>query len=278
MPLPIAFGVHSSIDGSGVVGGATSHKNYPFEPRLGECTNLSRLAGSPGWAVEARDGEESLTELDTLPASEDRQQADDAVWKEVPAVSSLCMKSVGDAAGSCPTPPVDVGLQHCWRGCLQHWEPCMTRQRCILIRLQPGTCARSIDYVPDRPVTLIQCYGDHDRLHCPQVPPQAGPDVREGYLQRLASFIDQLLGRAAWAIGPKAPRAGEPLPSSALAGSGCLQRLADARQTKKTVIPLVSCYTLSELACFTLPWDMMGRISVHILPALCAQLKKTQQM
>ena len=32
---------------------------------------------------------------------------------------------------------------------------------------------------------------------CQQVPPQAGPDEREGPLHRVASFFDQLLGQAA---------------------------------------------------------------------------------
>ena len=105
MPLPIAFGIHASVEGSGEVGCATSHRSDPVKPRLGKLTILPRLAGSLGWGVEAQGGEnrESLTELDTLPASEDRQQADDAIWREVTAVSLLWLHTVGDAGGSQPS-------------------------------------------------------------------------------------------------------------------------------------------------------------------------------
>ena len=54
---------------------------------------------------------------------------------------------------------------------------------------------------------------DPKRLHYPQVPPQAGPDVREGYLQRVAGFFDQLLGRVARAFSPKTEQTGDPLPT-----------------------------------------------------------------
>lgn len=51
---------------------------------------LPRLVGSPEWAVETESGGdyEYLTELDTLPAAGDRQQADNAAWTEVTAVST----------------------------------------------------------------------------------------------------------------------------------------------------------------------------------------------
>jgi len=49
-----------------------------------------------------------------------------------------------------------------------------------------------------------------------QVPPQAGPDDREGMLQRVAAFLDQLLGRAAQALRPKADLTGNASSSTSM--------------------------------------------------------------
>ena len=49
-----------------------------------------------------------------------------------------------------------------------------------------------------------------------QVPPQAGPDKREGILHRMVSFFDQTLGRAARVLGVKQEPAGAHIPLLAL--------------------------------------------------------------
>lgn len=43
---------------------------------------------------------------------------------------------------------------------------------------------------------------------CQQVPPQAGPDEREGPLHRVASFFDQLLGQAACFLSSRRDESG----------------------------------------------------------------------
>lgn len=88
---------------------------------------------------------------------------------------------------------------------------------------------------------MLRCEG-LDRLHCPQVPPQAGPDVRKGYLQRFAGFVDQLLGRVARAFNPKTEQTGDPLLSSGSTLKLCHR--ADGRHIHTVMSLVFQCYLL----------------------------------